>query len=101
MPINGYDGPIALAAGANSLVTVLQAAGYTGRFGFTRADLTNQTGAPIYFARRSDVDNTNGRPIEDGLGYEWKAGSPGSIDLNKMYVYSAAGGTAQFSGETR
>jgi hypothetical protein len=83
------------------MVTVLQAAGYTGRFGFTRANLRNATGAAIYFARRSDVDASNGRIIDSDDAYDFKAGNPGTVDFNKMYVFSAAGGTAYFSGETR
>jgi hypothetical protein len=101
MPQNGYDGPITLAAGVTRLVTALQAAGYTGRFGFTRANLLNLTGATIYFARRSDVDASNGRPIEDAESHSFSSGNPGTVDFNKMYVFSAAGGTADFSGETR
>jgi len=101
MPTNGYDGPITLAAGVTRLVTALQAAGYTGRFGFTRANLLNKTGAAIYFARRSDVDATNGKPIANDAAELFMSGSPGTVDLNKMYVFSAGGGTAHFSGETR
>ncbi len=101
MPENGYDGPITLGAGVTRLVTALQTAGYTGRFGFTRANLLNSTGAIIYFARRSDVSAANGRPINNTDSHNFAAGSPGTVDFNKMYVYSAAGGTAHFTGETR
>ena len=101
MPENGYDGPITLGAGVTRLVTALQAAGYTGRFGFTRATLSNSTGAIIYFGRRSDLSATTGRPIEAADSHHFAAGSPGTVDFNKMYVYSAAGGTAYFTGETR
>ena len=101
MPQNGYDGPITLGAGVTRLVTALQAAGYTGRFGFTRANLRNATGASIYFARRSDVDASNGRPIDDTDAHAFESGNPGTVDFYKMYVFSAAGGTIYFTGETR
>ncbi len=101
MPENGYDGPITLGAGVTRLVTALQTAGYTGRFGFTRATLSNNSGAIIHFGRRSDVSAANGHPIANLDSYHFQAGSPGTVDFNKMYVYSAAGGTAHFTGETR
>lgn len=102
---NGYDGPITLAAGVNRMVTVLQAAGYTGRFGFTGATLRNNTGASIFFARRSDVSDagaTKGREIESPESYTFPPpGGKGTNDFNQMYVYSAAGGEAYFDGSTR
>src|SRR4051794_30900343 len=101
MSVNGFDGAIALGAGVTRLVTALQAAGYAGRFGFTRANLRNESGATVYFGRRADVDNTTGRPISDGQDHNFLAGSPGTVDFNRMYVYSAAGGTVYFTGETR
>jgi len=101
MPLNGYDGPITLAAGITHIPTALQAAGYTGRYGFVSANLKNLTGASIYFARRSDVSAANGREIPDADEYHFQATGRGTRDFYKMYVYSAAGGTAHFSGETR
>lgn len=105
MPANGYDGPVTLAAGANRMVTQLQAAGYTGRFGFTGATIRNETGASIYFARRSDVSDagaTKGREIQHGESYTFPPpGGRGTVDFNQMYVYSAAGGEIYFDGSTR
>jgi hypothetical protein len=103
MPQNGYDGPITLNADPTTTraVTALQAAGYTGRFGFTRVTLLNKTGNTIYFARRSDVSAANGRPIENDESYTFETSSPGTIDFNQMYFYSLPGGTVQFTGETR
>jgi hypothetical protein len=102
MSQNGYDGKITLAAGVTRLVTALIAAGYTGRFGFTRANLRNETGDLIYFARRADVDASTGRPLESQRDHEFpKGGGFGSIDMNQMYVFSVAGGDAYFSGQTR
>jgi hypothetical protein len=97
MAQNGYDGPITLAAGITRLVTALQAAGYTGRFNFLWSNLRNTTGAVIYFAKRSDVSAANGRDIPDTESFTW----PEKKDMSIMYVYSLAGGTAYFSGETR
>lgn len=104
MPQNGYDGPITLAAGINRMVTVLQAAGYTGRFGFVSATLRNNTGASIYCKRDSAVSDAGahkGREIEDQDSYTWPGSGRGTRDFNQMYVYSAAGGEAYFDGETR
>lgn len=102
MPVNnGYDGPATLAAGANRVLTILRAAGYAGRLGFTHVTIRNQTGATIYCARRSDVDATNGRPIEDGESYTWPSLGKGTHDFYQMYIYSAAGGTIQFDVATR
>lgn len=101
MSQNGFDGKITLAAGVNRLVTVLQAAGYQGRFGFTRADLLNQTGDLIYFARRSDVSAANGRPLNNDQSHHFQPSGIGTVDLYQMYVYSAAGGDAYFTGDTR
>jgi hypothetical protein len=105
MPFNGYDDPLTLAAGVNRFVTLLQAALYTGRFGFTSVTIRNNTGASVYFARRSDVSDagaTKGREIESGESYTFPSpGGKGSIDFNKMYIYSAAGGEIYFDGSTR
>lgn len=101
MPENGYEGPITLDAGVTHIPTALRAAGYTGRFGFTSANLLNKTGADVFVARRSDVSNANGRPIENNDFYHWQGTGRGTHDFNKMYVYSAAGGTAHFSCSTR
>jgi hypothetical protein len=43
----------------------------------------------------------NGREIEDGLEFHFQATGRGTRDFNQMYVFSAAGGAAEFSGETR
>lgn len=99
MAQNGHDGPLVLAAGVNRLLTLLQAAGYTGPLAFTSADIDNQTGAAIYFARRSDVSAANGKLIEAGSSQHFAARSRRKYDLNIMYVYSAAGGAIHFSGE--
>jgi hypothetical protein len=101
MPQNGYDGPITLGAGVTHLPTALRAAGYTGRFGFTRVQLLNKTGSLMYFARRNDVSAANGKPIANDAAENFQSGNPGSVDMNNMFLFSAAGGTAHFSGETR
>jgi hypothetical protein len=101
MPQNGYDGPITLVAGVTHVPSALKAAGYSGRYGFTRAKLLNKTGALIYFGRRSDVSAANGHPINNDADERFQSGNPGTVDLNQMYVFSAGGGNAHFSGETR
>lgn len=104
MSQNGFDGPLTLAAGINRMVTVLQAAGYTGRFGFTAPTLKNNSGASIFFARDSAVSDSGahkGREIEHGDSYTWPGTGRGTRDFNQMYVYSAAGGEVLFDCETR
>lgn len=104
MSRNGYDGPLTLAAGANRLSTLLAAAGFTGPLGFTFVTITNNTGAPLYFARRSNVDDAGaekGKELGDGLSETFQAHGKGTVDFNQMYVYSAAGGEIDVSCNVR
>jgi hypothetical protein len=99
MPQNGYDGPLTLAANQNRLVTLLIAAGFTGRFGFKAATIKNNSGASIFVARDSAVTDNGahkGREIENGDSYTWPALAKGTHDFYQMYAYSAGGGEIIF-----
>jgi hypothetical protein len=100
MANNGHEGALTLAAGVNLLPTLLAGAGYTGPYAFQFVTITNLTGADIFIARRSDVSDagaTKGKKLEDGASTTLPASGGQKIDVNKLYIYSAAGGEISIS----
>jgi len=87
-----------LPSGVIRLTSALKAAGYTRKSGFKRAQLLNTTGGTLYFSRRSDVDNNNGKPVDQGKKSPNLVSGTGLVDV---YIHSAAGGVAQFSGDAK
>jgi hypothetical protein len=100
MANNGHEGALTLAAGVNHIPTLLLAAGYAGPYAFARETITNNTGAEIFIGRRSNVSASGankGKGVADGLSTTLQQSGGRKEDVNKQYIYSAAGGEIYIS----